>query len=151
MITREGGCQCRAVRYRISGEPLTVYVCHCTDCQRRSGSAFGMSMIVRKEQFEILAGTPRVYDFVEASGRRRRGAFCERCAIRLWGESMQHPDLVYVRPGSLDDTSGLEPVAHMWARSAQPWVVIPDGVLQFPQQPDDMTLLVRAYGERGRK
>jgi hypothetical protein len=149
MNTREGGCQCQAVRYRISGEPLVVYACHCTDCQRRSGSAFGMSMIVRREQLEVRIGAPRVYDFVETNGRHRRGAFCERCAVRLWGESMQQPDVVYMRPGSLDDTSGLEPIAHMWTRSAQPWIVIPDGVLQFRQQADDITQLIRAYGERG--
>src|SRR5258706_7492679 len=137
MMTREGGCQCRAIRYRISGEPLTVYACHCTDCQRRSGSAFGMTMIVRKNQFEVLTGTPHVFDFVETSGRRRSGAFCQTCAIRLWGESMQPPDVIFLRPGSLDDTSGLEPTAHMWPRSAEPWGVIPHGVVQFRQQPDD--------------
>jgi hypothetical protein len=144
----EGGCQCRSIRYRITGEPLTVYVCHCTDCQRRTGSAFGMSMLLQKNQFEVLAGTPKTYSFIEPGGRQRSGAYCERCVIRLWGESARTPDIMYVRPGSLDDTSGLEPAGHIWTRSKQPWVVIPADALQVEGQPEDMRMLIRAWRER---
>ena len=144
---REGGCQCGALRYRVRGEPLSVCACHCTDCQRRSGSAFGMTLFAARDQVELLRGEPARYDYAEADGRRWLGAYCATCAIRLWSESPQNPGLLFLAAGTLDDRAGLEPVAHVWTRSRQPWVALPRNVPAFEQQPE-LAVLVRAWRER---
>ena len=100
-----GGCICRALRYRITGEPLTLYTCHCTDCQRQGGSAFGMSMTLLKTQFELLSGTPRVFTKTfPDDGRQKFTHFCGDCGTRLWTDFTKSTHVINVRPGTLDDT-----------------------------------------------
>ena len=138
----DGGCVCGAIRYRIDAEPLTLYACHCTDCQRHTGGSFALSMVVRRDALALLAGTPRRYVATTLAGRRREGTFCDACATRLWGEPARLPQVRVVRPGTLDDTRWLDPVAHIWVRSAQPWIVFPAGAHTFDTQPDDGRTLV---------
>jgi len=80
---REGGCQCGAVRYRVVGEPVMVGVCHCMQCQRQSGSAFGMSFIVPKEAFELLSGSLKTFTRTSDSSRPVVCAFCPECGTRI--------------------------------------------------------------------
>ena len=142
---REGGCSCGVVRYRLTEEPLTLYACHCTDCQRYSGSSFGLSMILAKSALEITRGKPASYAFTTPDGRKRHDLVCAACVTRLWAEPVKFPQVVILRPGTLDDTSWLVPVGHIWTRSAQPWVTIPTDTLNYEQQPDDMTALIAAW------
>jgi hypothetical protein len=144
----EGGCACGAVRYRLAGEPLTLYACHCTDCQRHGGASFVLSMIIRKDALHLLRGTPRDYAVEVPGSPSRHGKFCVACATRLWGEPAKFPAVSVLRPGTLDDTTWLEPVAHLWTRSRQRWVRIPEGALVFETQPPDLTALVGAWRER---
>lgn len=144
---REGGCQCGSLRYEVRGEPLAVCACHCTDCQRRSGSAFGITMFAARSQVTLARGEPARYDYVEQDGRRWIGTYCANCVIRLWSESPRNPDVLFLAAGTLDATSGLAPAVHVWTRSAQSWVRIPDDVPTFAQQPE-MAELVRAWRER---
>ena len=123
-----GGCQCGAVRYAYAGEPLEVTVCHCRDCQRQSGSAFGMSLFVAPERFRILEGRPSVFEVVTDSGRIKTCAFCPACGTRIYHQGQGG---VSIKAGTLDDTSGLRPTAHYWTKRKQPWVEIPDGVASF--------------------
>lgn len=146
---REGGCQCGALRYWLEGEPLALCACHCTDCQRRSGSAFGMTMFAARDRVALVRGEPACYDYREDDGRRWLGAYCGTCAVRLWSESPRAPGILFLAAGTLDDTAGLQPVAHVWTRSAQPWVAIPRDVLVFDTQPE-MEVLLRAWRERRR-
>jgi hypothetical protein len=143
----DGGCLCGLMRYRVSDEPLTLYVCHCTDCQRRTGSAFALSMVVLKSALELLQGDPRTYT-VTSSGVQRRGKFCADCSTRLWGEPLKFPQVVVVQPGTLDDTTWLRPIGHIWTRSKQPWVSIPNDTLNFEGQPDDPMIMVKAWQDR---
>ena len=133
---REGGCQCGEVRYRINGEPVTLVVCHCKECQRQSGSAFGMSLMVRKEDFELLSGTLSFFERNSESGRKVGAAFCPKCGVRVYHtpERLQGAAL-NVRAGTLDDLSGLTPSAHVWTSSKQPWLELPPGVTTFERQP----------------
>lgn len=133
---REGGCQCGAVRYRLNGEPVTLVVCHCKECQHQSGSAFGMSLNVRKADFELLRGTLSFFERSSDSGKKVGAAFCPTCGVRVYHEPerMQGAAL-NVRAGTLDDPSGLTPAAHVWTSSKQPWVEIPAGVTTFERQP----------------
>jgi hypothetical protein len=143
-----GRCFCEAVRYRINEEPLTVYACHCTDCQKRSGSAFGLSMWVNRAALEVTHGEAVLQIASGHDDRLRHARVCPQCHTRLWSQPENRPELAVVRPGTLDDTSWLEPVAHLWTRSAQPWVEIPEGAVRYETQPKELTALVRLWRER---
>jgi hypothetical protein len=127
---REGGCQCGAVRYRISGEPLGLGVCHCTECQGQSGSAFGMSLVTRKDDFTLLEGELKSFTRSSDSGRPVVCWFCPECGTRMYNESKQSSDqgAINVKPGTLDDTSWLRPQLHVWTASKQPWLQLSDGL-----------------------
>jgi len=143
-----GGCVCGAARYRVTAEPLTLYACHCTDCQKRSGSAFGLSMWVPRSAIELLQGELMRLELRLAGGRASSARLCARCGARLWTEPARRPEIAVLRPGTLDDRSWLEPVAHIWTRSAQPWIRIPQGVATYEQQPADMRELVTLWRDR---
>lgn len=150
MSTRDGGCLCGAIRYRVVGDPLTLYVCHCTDCQRQTGSSFTLSMILFRSTLELLQGEPRRFEMTMSDGRPKNGRFCGNCGTRLWSEPAEFPAIVIVEPGTLDDTTWIRPVAHIWTRSAQPWIAIPTGVLRFDAQPDDPMSLINAWRDQTR-
>lgn len=124
----EGGCQCGNVRYRLEGESTGLAVCHCRDCQRQSGSAFGMSLNVAKGGFHLLSGELEKFTAVCDSGRTKECAFCGSCGTRIYHAGS---DELSIKPGTLDDTSGLIPDAHYWTDRKQPWFQIPDGVRRF--------------------
>lgn len=129
-----GGCQCGDVRYEIAGEPRRLLACHCTDCQRQSGSAFGMTLVVGESEFRILQGEVQTFTVQSDAGREKLGAFCPRCGTRIYHKLAWRPGAVTIKPGTLDDTSWLEPKMHIWTRSKQPWVVIPEGVESHERQ-----------------
>lgn len=137
-----GRCFCGSAQYRIAEEPLVVYACHCTDCQKRSGSAFGLSVWVRLAALSLAKGEVRADAPLAADGRPRPGKVCPRCSIRLWSEPPHRPGLAVVRAGTLDDTSWIRPQAHLWTRSAQPWVAIPEGVPRYETQPEHFNELL---------
>jgi len=144
----EGGCLCGALRYRIKGNGLILNACHCTECQRTSGSAFGLSLIVLREALEVTKGTPRKFDKAYEDGRQKIFNFCTECSGRLWNEIPPFPQNYHVKPGTLDDANQwVEPSAHVWLSDRQPWVPIPDNVLRFDNQPEDFTVLLTAYAE----
>ncbi len=123
-----GGCQCGEVRYEVVGPPQKLVVCHCTDCQRQSGSAFGMTLVVNEADFRLTQGEVKTFASKAATGRAKLGAFCSRCGTRIYHKPEWRPGTVSVKPGTLDDTGGLRPDMHIWTRSRQPWVTIPEGV-----------------------
>jgi len=122
----DGGCQCGSVRYRIEGEPLGLAVCHCTECQRQSGSAFGMSLAIRSNGFRLLTGELREFTTVCDSGRRKKCTFCPNCGTRIYHQVAT--EALSLKAGTLDDTSWLNPSAHYWTKRKQPWVSIPEEV-----------------------
>ena len=80
----EGGCGCRAVRYRMETEPLFVHCCHCRWCQRETGASFALNAMIEAERVTLLSGAPEPVDTPSASGRGQRIARCPRCRIALW-------------------------------------------------------------------
>ena len=144
----KGGCACGAVRYDLRAEPLTVYACHCTYCQRHFGTAFGISMFVARSSIEVLQGKLEHYEFSHEDGPAKRGQFCPRCATRLWGLPVKTPELATLRPGTLDDQAWFEPVGHIWVSSARPWVTIPKDSLCYDGQPPDLRDLIAAWKAR---
>ncbi|MBX3620133.1 MAG: GFA family protein [Rhizobacter sp.] len=139
-----GHCLCGAIRYRVTAEPLTYYACHCTDCQRRTGAAFGLSMLVKQEAIELLQGEPVAYTATLRDGRIKAGRMCAACGTRLWGG----PDGRAVRvlqPGTLEGPTGLAPIAHQWMSEAQPWVVLPEGARRYEKSPADPMEMVQLW------
>jgi hypothetical protein len=140
-----GGCQCGRVRYEINAKPLSAYVCHCTECQRQSGSAFGLSLAVPRDAVVIVSGTPATWRRVLESGRIISCLFCSDCGVRLLHNPERNPRASIVKPGTLDDTTWLKPVGHIWTRSAQPWVQIPQDTVNYEGQPADLSRLIEAW------
>ncbi len=140
-------CLCGAVRFRFVGEPLAFYQCHCTDCQKQTGSAFGLSLVASAEHVVLISGQPREFRVSMPDGRVKRGRFCSECAARVWGEPIKWPQLRVLRPGTFQASLPFEPVGDIWTSSAQPWVALTQGP-HFPAQPEDDAALVRAWQSR---
>jgi hypothetical protein len=140
----EGGCQCGAVRYRLKASPLSVYNCHCKDCQRYSGAAWSMSMPVRASDFDP-SGVTVTYDRVAESGRVIVMHFCGHCHTWLWNEPRSAPGLLVVRAGSLDTMDWAAPVGNIWTNSKAAWVVIDPALANFPDQAPDRQPLYDAW------
>lgn len=132
--TRQGGCACGAVRYELEGKPLFIHACHCTDCQRLSGSAFGVSMIVEEMQLRCIKGRPMSGEMVADSGNKKEVYFCGACGSHLWNKGSNRPGAISLKPGTLDDNDWFQPRAHIWTRSKQPWVQIPEDVPSYETQ-----------------
>ncbi len=144
-----GGCQCGAIRYEVRARPLTLYACHCGECQKQSSSAFGMSLSVPAASFAITAGSPRHWQRPADSGGTVHCYFCGTCGVRLYHTGSGGNTWLNVKPGTLDETRWLRPVGHLWADSAQGWVAFGDDTLVYPGQPDDMADLWRRWDAAG--
>lgn len=143
-----GGCQCGRVRYEIRSKPLTLYVCHCTECQKQSSSAFGMSMPVPREAVVILQGQLKEWSRVSQSGHQVTCSFCGECGTRLFHSPARNPKIINVKPGTLDDTRWLQPVGNLWTQSAQKWVVLSENMLNYPAQPQDYSQLFERFHDQ---
>jgi hypothetical protein len=137
-----GGCNCGAIRYRVTAAPLTAYICHCHLCQKRTGGAFSFSMVFPKDALEFTAGAPARTERVLPGGDKNLSWLCGACHSRIYTRRESWPTL-NLRAGTLDDTSWVRPVAQMWVTSAQPWAVVP-GILTYNEQPVDFTEVLRA-------
>lgn len=131
-----GGCLCGAIRYEVRTRPFMVYMCHCTDCQRRSGAAFCMGMPMARDGFALIAGEPERVECTTPSQTIHN--HCPVCRVRTHSEPQAYP-IVNVRPGTLDDRSWVKPVAQIWTRSAQLWAIAPD-LLRYEAEPDFPTM-----------
>ena len=139
----EGGCQCGAVRYRLKASPLSVYNCHCKDCQRFSGAAWSMSMIVRDADFEA-SGEVETYDRKADSGNVIAMHFCANCHGWLWN-TPPAPGIKVVRAGTLDDLNWAPPVGNIWTDSKATWVEIDPSLVNFPKGAVDRKPLFDAW------
>lgn len=146
-----GTCLCGQIEFRLTAEPLTLYACHCTDCQCRSGGALLLSMWVRRDSLEVLAGTPKRVTSIANDARERRNMVCPACEVRLWAEPVHRPGLAILRPGLLHQAREFSPVAHQFVRSALPWFVFPKDVALYETTPDDPRELVRLWQARARR
>jgi hypothetical protein len=130
----EGGCDCRAVRYRMQSEPLFVHCCHCRWCQRESGSAFALNAMIESERITNLGVAPDLVATPSASGRGQLVARCPKCRIAVWSHyAGAGPVIAFVRVGTLDNPDALPPDVHIFTSSKQPWVALPSGVPTFAE------------------
>ncbi len=139
----QGGCNCGEVRYLVTRPPLAAYICHCHLCQKRTVSAFSMSMVIPADGFELVAGNPLRKERIAAGGAKSISLVCASCYSRINTQREGSPTL-NVRAGTLDDTSWLRPVAQIWTSSAQPWALVRDNILSFEEQPTDFAAALAA-------
>ena len=118
-----GQCHCGAIRYEADIDPARVQVCHCTDCQVFSGSAFRISVPAPSEAFRLLAGTPKKYVKTAASGNKRIQAFCAECGSPIYSSAIENPPMYSLRVGGLDERAELPPQKQIWCRSSLDWAM----------------------------
>jgi hypothetical protein len=122
----EGGCDCRAVRYRMTSAPLFVHCCHCTWCQRETGASFALNAMIEADRVVLLKGTPDVVNTPSASGKGQKISRCPICRIALWSNYAGAGDAIrFVRVGTLDEPGRLSPDIHIFTSTKQPWVLLP--------------------------
>jgi len=130
----EGGCACRAVRYRLETKPLFVHCCHCRWCQRETGASFALNALVETDRVTTLQGDVEVIDTPSESGRGQKIARCPHCKVALWSNYPGGGDAVrFIRVGTLDDPDRLPPDIHIFTASKQPWVILPPGTPAVPE------------------
>jgi hypothetical protein len=126
----EGGCACGAVRYRLTSTPLFVHCCHCLNCQRQTGSAFVINVLIETDRVEVLAGEAQSVDVPRDDGSMQTIWRCPTCQTALFSQYTSSR-VRFVRAGTLDDPAAVEPDVHIFTRSKLPWVTLPDGVPAF--------------------
>ncbi len=130
----EGGCDCRAVRYRMTSRPMFMHCCHCRWCQRETGASFALNALIEADRVQLTAGEPEIVDTPSASGKGQKIARCPSCRIALWSNYGGAGDVIrFVRVGTLDDPDAFPPDIHIFTATKQPWVVLPAGTPAVPE------------------
>ncbi len=138
MEKHEGGCVCGAVRYAVSGDPLRVTVCHCTWCQRRTGSGFAVEPAFWADKVVVSGGPLTKYRHVsDESGRWLDIEFCPACGTTIGMTLEWRPGIRLIDAGTFDDPGWIRSdrhlFRHIFMRSAQRWSIVPDGVEKYEQ------------------
>jgi hypothetical protein len=136
----EGGCACAVVRYRLQSAPLFVHCCHCTDCQRQTGSAFVLNALIETDRVTVLSGQTADFRMPTDSGRPHNVVRCSGCGTAVWSHYGGLRQLTFVRVGTLDRPGALPPDVHIYTRTKLPWVTLPPGVPCFDAYYDSKTL-----------
>ena len=146
-VQLEGGCACGAVRYRLTSDPLFTHCCHCLNCQRQTGSAFAINLLIETDCVELLAGEPQPVDVPRDDGSKQKVFRCPTCQVAVFSQYTR-PEVRFVRAGTLDQPSSVEPDVHIFTRSKLPWIVLPDSAPAFEVYYDSKALWPAASLER---
>jgi hypothetical protein len=146
-IPAEGGCSCGAVRYRLTSEPLFTHCCHCLNCQRQTGSAFVINLLIEADRVELIAGNPQPVDVPRDDGSAQRIYRCANCQVAVFSE-YGRPEIKFVRGGTLDEPSQVTPDVHIYTRSKVPWMTLPESAAAFEVYYDTKALWPAASLER---
>ena len=138
-MTREGGCACGAVRYRLASEPLFVHCCHCLNCQRQTGSAFVINLLIEGDRVDLLSADPQAVDVPRDDGSMQRIYRCTNCQVAVFSE-YGGPAVRFVRGGTLDEPADVRPDVHIYTRSKVGWLTLPASVPAFEGYYDMRTL-----------
>jgi len=155
MALAEGGCVCREIRYAVKSPPIRVTICHCKFCQRATGSAYLVEPIFTETDFELLSGTPTIYQQLsEGSGKTLDVHFCQNCGTKLFNTFERFPGVVGVFGGTFDDPNWFERTPdntrHIFVAVAQTGTVIPAGLKTFEEhatRPDGSSAEPTVYTE----
>ncbi|WP_298827181.1 GFA family protein [uncultured Piscinibacter sp.] len=130
-----GGCLCGAVKYTSAAEPVMAALCNCHHCQKQSGSAYSVNVAIPKGALQFTSEKPAVYEDTGSSGMPVYRHFCAQCGSPIFSDVVATPTLDWLKAGTLDDTSWVEPSVSIWCESAQAWVMQPQGMAAFAQNP----------------
>src|SRR5260370_12257632 len=108
----EGGCACGEVRYRLTSEPLFTHCCHCLNCQRQTGSAFVINLLIEADRVELLAGHPQPVDVPRSGGKKQRTFRCPTCQVAIFSRYTRAA-VRFVRGGTLDAPAAVTPHVHI--------------------------------------
>lgn len=125
-----GRCACGAVTYRMTAPPMITHCCHCLDCQRQTGSAFVLNALIEADRVHV-EGEVTASRMPTDSGQPHHIIRCAQCGTALWSEYGAGAALRFMRVGALDDPSAIPPDVHIYTRSKQPWVRLPEGARAF--------------------
>ena len=139
MSKLEGGCACGAVRYRLTSAPMFVHCCHCLNCQRQTGSAFVINLLIEASRVELAGDPPVAVDVPREHGPHRIFR-CPRCQVAVWSVYGGRTEILFVRAGTLDDPAEVSPDVHIYTRSKLPWIALPASVPAFQEYYDTKTL-----------
>ena len=134
-MSATGQCLCGAITYEMDEAPAMMGVCHCKNCQRQAGSAFSTLAAVPRSGFRFLSGEPTLYlDEDTQSGNQVERFFCGVCGSPIYSALSSQPDSIFLKTGTMDDTSGFAPQFHAWCDTKQNWVDLDEGVPQMGTQ-----------------
>ncbi len=142
-LPQPGGCACGAVRYRLNAAPLLAFVCHCHDCQSRTGSAFSLTLVIQTADFHH-DGLVEPMRRTTHSGREVEHGNCAHCRVPVFAHALIAPGFMSLRAGTLDDASWVAPIVQTFVESAIPWAVIP-GVRAVTWEEFDYVALGREW------
>lgn len=131
----DGACHCGRIRWEGEVDPAKVMLCHCTDCQTLSGTAFRTVAPAPAASFRLLGGQPRIYVKTAESGNKRVQAFCGDCGTPIYSAAPENTPAYSLRVGSLRQRAELSPHAQIWTRSRRPWVCAIDAIDSVATQP----------------
>ncbi len=120
-----GGCLCGAIRYEVSSDPLMCVTCHCKNCQRQAGSALSIIVGIPEDALTV-SGEVKTYNDTGDSGATVRRQFCENCGSPVFTRLDNADGMMFIKAGTLDDTSSLDPAFHCYTKSKQDWVELGD-------------------------
>jgi len=130
----DGACHCGNIRYEAEVDPQAVAICHCTDCQTLSGSAFRTVVPATKENFRLLKGAPKTYVKTAESGNPRVQAFCPECGTPIYSAAPGDAPAFSLRVGTIRQRAELRPQKQLWSRSALAWLKDLPGVKRLEKQ-----------------
>ena len=123
-----GRCHCGEIVYEAEIDPRDVSICHCTDCQTLTGTAYRVSVPAKAADLRFLKGAPKIYVKTAESGRQRAQAFCGTCGTPIYASDATAPLVCNLRTGALAERAELKPLRQIWCRSALNWVQDLDGM-----------------------
>ena len=130
-----GQCHCGKIAYAAAIDPDKVGICHYTDCQTMTGSAFRTVVPTVPGSFILKRGQPKIYVKTAESGTRRVQAFCPDCGTPIYADNADGPPLHSLRVGTITERATLSPKRQIWCSSALPWVASLGGIARFERQP----------------
>ena len=128
-----GGCLCGSVKYEYSGEPGKSTYCHCYDCQKATGGAYTVGVLSQAAALRIVSGRLKGYTSTGDSGKQITREFCPECGSPLFTRSQMHPDLVFIKAGSLDKPELIKPAYQTWTQCAVPWAYLDKNLPFYPK------------------
>jgi hypothetical protein len=132
----DGGCHCGYVIYEAEADPANTVICHCTDCQTLSGSAFRTAILTQEGSFQLRSGEVKVYVKRGESGTERPQAFCPECGTPIYSTTAgEGPKVHSIRLGTVRQRDRLVPKMQLWFRSAQHWIDYLGSIPKFEKQP----------------